>query len=267
MTTTIRKFDSLAALSAFVESTPANGYFAGRELSSEREESPRKRDKFFGTKDYAAANELMLHGWQAGAERVRAVMTATATATNERPRLFSSVVGYAPNVGRCLTGHPLNMYNRKRVKVPARVVDIVYNCSVDHSIPAADLERAAAKLFNVVTSLERGGVRVNLWVTGCSRNKTEDYSAFAVKIKTASQPFNLLKMCYPVVHPSFFRRHLFAVVERANLPGEWRGYGFAIDGQKKLKELAAAAGIVTDNIYSYYRLKDMTESEIIKSIK
>lgn len=267
MTTTIKKFESLAALSAFIDSTPANGYFTGRSLSSECKESPRKRDKFFGTKDFTAANKLLLHGWQAGAERVQAIMTATATATNERPRQFSSVVGYAPNIGRCLTGHPLNMYNRKRAKVPARVVDIVYNCSVGCHVSAAAIEQAAAKLFNVVTSLERGGVRVNLWVAESSRNKAEDYVVFTVRIKTASQPFNLLKMCYPVVHPSFLRRHLFAVKERAGLSGDWSGYGFAIDAQKKLKELAAAAGIDSDNIYNYYRLKDMTEESIIKSIK
>lgn len=266
MTTTIRKFDSLAALSAFIESTPANGCFAGRELSSEREESPRKRDKFFGTKDYAAANELMLHGWQAGAERVRAVMTATATATAERPRLFNSVVGYAPNIGRCLSGHPLNMYNKKRVRVPARVVDIVYNCGVAGRVDASDIEETAAKLFNVIASLERGGIRVNLWAVNCACNSEHNYYYFATKIKTASQPFNLLKMCYPVVHPSFLRRHYFAVIERAALPGNWCAYGYVIS-LKKQKELTAAAGISTNNIFDYYRLKDMTEENIINSIK
>lgn len=261
MTTTIKKFESLTALSAFIESTPANGYFKNHELKS-----IDGSEGFTGTKDYAAADEFLLHGWQAGAERVRAIMTATATATAERPRLFNSVVGYAPNIGRCLSGHPLNMYNKKRVRVPARVVDIVYNCGVAGSVDASDIEETAAKLFNVIASLEWGGIRVNLWAVNCARNSEHNYYYFATKIKTASQPFNLLKMCYPVVHPSFLRRHYFAVIERAALPGNWYGYGCVISLEKQ-KELTAAAGISTNNIFDYYRLKDMTEENIINSIK
>lgn len=264
MNITIKKFDTLTALSAFIENTPANGYFKGRKLSS-----VSGSEDFTGTKNFATANNLLLYGWSEGAKRVKTIMAKNVKAVAVHPRAHYSVTGFAPCVARCLAGHPLNMINKKNVKAPARVVDIVYNCSVSGNVDASDIENNAAKLFNVIVSLERSGVRVNLWCVDISHADHKNYFSTIVKVKDAGQPFSLLKTIYPVVHPSFLRRHVFAVTERANLSPsvDWFGYGRPVRDKEKTRNIISSAGIKTENIFDFHDLRNKNEEEILTTIK
>lgn len=263
-----KKFSSLNELSAWLSTAPVSGYYKENDLHAS-EFTNESAVKFTGTKDYGTANDLMLHGWKDGAKRVQAAMIRAASVTGPRPRCYNSVVGFAPNVPNYLTGVPLNMINKKLVRVPARVVDIVYNCACDCSIASGEIENAAAKLFNVAAGLEKSGIRVNLWVV-CINFGNNQNASLAVKIKTASQPFNLLKMVYPCVHPSFLRRQYFAALERMGVTGSraiWRCYGRVITDSAKIKNSVAAFGISDKNIFNYYTLSGKTETQIADMIK
>lgn len=261
---TFKKFESLAAVSYFIANNDINGWFATNNYDINRDHG----ESFAGTKDLKTADDLMLHGWADGAARVRAAMIHAAGAVSDRPRCYNSVVGFAPNVPNYLAGCPLNMINEKRVRVPARVVDIVYNCVVGYNVKTSDIEKTAAKLFNVVAGLEKSGVRVNLWVMSAAYGGKSNMFAAAVKIKTASQPFNLLKMVYPVVHPSFLRRHMLGVQERSGIKiGAWKGHGNAITDDRKQKECATKMGIKSNNIFNYYMISGKTEKQIADMIK
>lgn len=263
-----KKFESLTEFSAWLNATPACGYFKKYNFEKSRAESDY-RTEFTGTKSYQAADSLLLGGWHDGAARVKAAMVKSTSATSDRARMTCSVVGFAPNVARYVQGHPLNMYNKKRVKVSARVVDIVYNCAVSASVPAGNIELAAAKLFNVVAGLERGGVRVNLWVMAADTCNGQNAS-LAVRVKSANQPFNMLKMVYPCVHPSFIRRHVFAFIERAGVTGKkgtCSGYGRVVTDKEEVSKIVANFGISDKNIFDYYQLSGMSEREIADAIK
>ena len=282
----IKKFDSLGALSFFIASTPVNGWFEKNGYNSSVDSS----EAFTGSESFEAANNLMLQGWSEGAARVQKYMTSGATATAPKRVIYNSVVGFTPNVPNYLSGNPLNMINQRRVKTPKKVVSIVYNCAAGFDIDASNLEKTAAALFNVISGLEASGVRVELWIINPGVNckigykkigkkripyaakSGSEYFYMAVKIKSAGQPFNLLKMIYPVVHPSFLRRHGFAVQERAGLQGEsggleWHGYGSIITSKNESKTACAALRIPSDNVFSYYDLTGKTEAEISKMIK
>lgn len=263
-----KKFDSLSALSAFIANNKPSGYFNSYDLEELHSNSRAGVGSDQGTDDFKTANDLMIHGWHEEAKRISAAMIQRDNISNDRPRNYNSVVGFAPNVSNYLAGSPLNMINKKRVRVPARVVDIVYNCSVSCDVKAPRIEAAAATLFNVIAGLEKSGVRVNIWVMVASDGGGEYFCA-AVKIKSANQPFNLLKMVYPVVHPSFLRRHLLALMERAGLDPEcrWSGYGHPIIDPKKLSGCLTALNIKNQNILSFYEIEGKTEKEITEMIK
>lgn len=263
-----KKFDSLAALSAFIANNKPSGYFNGYEVEQLHSNACEGVGNEKGTTDFNTANDLMIHGWHEGAKRITAEMIQRNIISNERLRNYNSVVGFAPNVANYLSGSPLNMINKKRVRVPARVVDIVYNCSVDAGVRANRIETVAATLFNVIAGLEKSRIRVNLWVMVASDGGGECFCA-AIKIKSANQPFNLLKMIYPVVHPSFLRRHLLALMERAGLDPEcrWAGYGRPIIDPKKLSGCLAALNVKNRNILSFYGIEGKTEREITEMIK
>lgn len=263
-----KKFNSLHELASWISAAPISGYYAENNMHCS-EEIGRNASKFTGTKDFQAANDLLLHGWADGAKRVQAAMIQAAGAVSDRPRCYNSVIGFAPNVPNYLAGCPLNMINKKRVRVPARVVDIVYNNGVACNVDAQDIEKTAAVLFNVIVGLEKSGIRVNLWVVNINISNDQNASV-AVKIKSANQPFNLLKMTYPCIHPSFQRRHMFAVLERLGVTGshkDWRGYGRVIKDSVKIKQVVKNFELSDKNIFDFYNLHGKSEKEISDMIK
>lgn len=184
-------------------------------------------------------------------------------------RVVNSVVGFAPNVPAAIAGRPLNMRRAIKVNQPRRVVSIVYNGSVSCDIDTSDIEKNATKLFNVICGLERAGVRVELWVCDTSDNKKKQRATItlAVKIKSADQPLNVLKMCYPVVHPSFTRRHALSVMERLEVKESFNCYGYPMTDNNKVREELKSLRVPSDNIVSSYSLVGKSESEILKMIK
>lgn len=266
MKTINKKFESLEALSSFIANTPVNGYFATLSITSLG--SLDWDQKFTGSKSFEAANDLMLHGWHEGAARVQNYMTSGVTGTANKRVIYNSVVGFAPNVPNYLAGNPLNMINQRRVKTPKKVVSIVYNCSVGYSVQSSDIEKTASTLFNVISGLEASGVRVELWAVDFTRSSREsEYINTAVKVKSAGQPFNLLKMVYPMVHTSFLRRHIFAVQERSGLTeNTWGTYGKTTP-KEMFSNCCKQLGIPSDNVFNYYDLAGKTESQIAKMIK
>ena len=265
MKTINKKFDSLTAFSAWLNATAPAGYFADSDFLA----STAASEDFTGTSSFYDADRLLLGGWHDGAARVSAYIAGGARGHEDRPQSYYSPVGFAPSVGRYLSGHPYNMINRRRVSVPAPVVSIVYNAAVHdnkNTTPAA-IEKAAAKLFNVIAGLEQSGVRVELWVGVFAKTYEREAVNIAVKIKSAGQPFNLLKMIYPIVHPSFLRRHGFAAIERVGVPGSgWKYYGAPIITEKETEQAAAACGL-RGTCFSYYTIKNLSEKEIKEMIK
>jgi hypothetical protein len=193
------------------------------------------------------------------------MLNNSAMGVAPKAQRYYHVAGFAPAVGRYLANNPRCMIAKKKVKAPAPVVSIVYNCTVPANVRASALESAAAKLFNVIAALESHGTRVNLWVAEFSAAKgNAEQSAILCRIKDSGQPFNLLKMIYPAVHPSFFRRQIFAVQERAGLTADWHGYGHCVTGADAVK-LAKAAG-VHGAVIGFDELKDADESAITEKI-
>lgn len=76
----------------------------------------------------------------------------------------------------------------------------------------SEFVRAGKNILNVIYTLELQGYRVALNVmTNFCTNKERAFSI--VQIKNWRQPSNPLKISYPLVHPSFFRRHGFRWLE------------------------------------------------------
>ncbi len=264
-----KKFESLTALSSFLASASPCGAFNQYNTHSHKNDYRLRNRKgmYFNSESFEAANDLMLQGWHEGAKRVQSYMTSAAGATTPKRVIYNSVVGFAPNVPNYLAGNPLNMINQRRVKTPKKVVTIVYNCAVGFDIPGTKIERTAAALFNVISGLESSGVRVELYVGYFVYTDTEQFNAL-VKIKSAGQPFNLLKMVYPVVHPSFMRRHCLYLNECSGVSDiHFVTSGGSLQDDHRVKKSVVGMGVTSDNIFSYYLLAGKSESQIAKMIK
>lgn len=257
-----KRFDSTTVLTTWLNNTDRTKAF-----KKANKESSRTGSAYFTkTANYDEADALMLNGWHEGAARVRSYIGESRIKSTFL-QTYNDVTGFVCNVGAYVQGSPMCMMRRRPVPTVTKTVKITYNISVDVSVSSDDIEKAGARLFNVISGLQMQGVGVELWVVMVSTRNDVQLNA-AVKIKNAGDPFNILQICYPMIHPSFFRRHMFALIERSVNRESWvHGYGYVVEDARTIKESLTGMNVPTDNILSFYTLENKSEREIFNMIK
>lgn len=235
-------FDSIHELVDFISTDENRNGIADR--SSESGDS-----SFTGTASLKEALELVEKGDSKLLERIdvrnSSVKEANAFVENVKRSFTNDVVGFTPNVANAVMGIPTNMIRMHKVYHKQKIVNIAVNISVSGGVRKEDMIKNSAILYAAVDSLELQGYRCNVWVTEVARGNGVQHT-FTVKVKTDNQPFNRLKLAFPMAHPSMLRRFGFAINERSK---HWigGGYGTPQHGERAEKEVKETLGI--DNVY------------------
>ena len=257
------KFDSVEQFSTWLQSTPQTA--KGKEFNNSNEISDYWT-KFTGTESFDEAQNLLKCGDKVNADKIAATIReikANGKGNETRNKLYNSPCGFMPIVPKVLAGDPQNMLAiRKERYNSTKVLNIAYNVAVSCSITTDDMIKTAAKVANVIASLEKNGYRVNLYAYACGRDLKNNYYSLLVKIKDSGKYLDTLRIAYPLVNPSFYRRHVFGYMER--LKGFYlnRSYGKIVNegGCKECLPLNAC-------YLSYYLCSGKTEEEIAKYIE
>lgn len=215
----------------------------GAKLNASRLESD-SNTTFTGTTTFAEAQSLLQNGDTKLSKMVfdmgMKIKAKSNTGYMRANSIANSPQGFTPNIGAYMTGHPNNMISiRQSFKPMSKVINIVYVCSVPWDIKTNQMISAASKVACAVSTLEAKGYRVNIYVGAHAlssiRKAAKPRLTLLVKIKDAGKPIDPLRIAYPLAHPSMFRRHIFAFMERADwsLPD---GYGMSISlSQERVK--------------------------------
>lgn len=201
-------FDSLGRYLETIENRKPNRVFSGYSLHSK----DRDRD-FTLTDSYEEANELARVGYKEGLDKLKAANSKTRHMGSAPKALpVTSVVGFAPHVPNAITGVPCSMITTQKVEQKAKVISILYYMGGACHVNAREFVEAGKNILNVIYSLELQGYRValNVLTSFCEDN---EYALCSVQVKHWRQPSNPLKISYPLIHPSFFRRHGFRWLE------------------------------------------------------
>ena len=257
------KFNSVEELSNWINTTPQTK--KGKEFSVSTEVS-RQRTEFTGTGSFEEAQALLKYGDKVNADKINATIRkikAQGNGNETRNKLYNSPCGFMPIVPKVLAGDPQNMLAiRKERYNSTKVLNVAYNVAVDCTRTTEDLIKTAAKVANVIASLEKNGYRVNLYAYSCGRDLKNNYYSLLVKIKDSGKYLDTLRIAYALVNPSFYRRHIFGYMER--LKGFYinRSYGKIVneDGCKECLPINAC-------YLSYYFCSGKTEEEIAKYIE
>ena len=251
------KFDSVEQFSNWLQVTPQTA--KGKEFNA-------SNTKFAGTESFEEAQNLLKCGDKENADKIAATIRkikAQGKGNETRNKLYNSPCGFMPIVPKVLAGDPQNMLAiRKERYNSTKVLNVAYNVAVDCTRTTEDLIKTAAKVANVIASLEKNGYRVNLYAYSCGRDLKNNYYSLLVKIKDSGKYLDTLRIAYPLVNPSFYRRHIFGYMER--LKGFYlnRSYGKIVneDGCKECLPINAC-------YLSYYLCSGKTEEEIAKYIE
>ena len=254
------KFNSVEEFSNWLQVTPQTA------KGSELNESVTNSFKFTGTTSFEEAQELLKYGDKVNADKINATIRkikAQGNGNETRNSLYNSPCGFLPIVPKVLAGDPENMLAIKKQRYNStKVINIAYNVAVDCTRTTEDLIETAAKVANVIASLEKSGYRVNLYAYACGRDLRFNYYFLLVKIKDSGKYLDTLRIAYPLVNPSFYRRHVFGYMERLKGFNLNRTYGKIVneEGCKECLPINAC-------YLSYYLCKGKTEQEIAKMIE
>lgn len=264
-------FDSVGAFASFLDHEPIRPLFAAHPASVKSSAS------FAGSASFEAASDLLRYGDKENAQKLFAGhVSVSVLGSDLRPRRVASVAGFVPNVPAYLRGLPLNMYATEKTRVQSKVLNICYCPTASAHVAAAELVAAGAAVASAVLSLEKSGYSVNLYAgfvsitTGrrSSRGRvlSESASAF-VRIKSAGAYMDKNLLAYPLVNPSFLRRHIFAYIERCpglTLPRWPDGYGRP-GSDSEHEEIFNASGL-RGVCLTFYGVRGLDSSDICKKI-
>lgn len=183
----------------------------GRHYEERSHETSRARTKFTGTSSYKAAEALLDYGCPDIAEKL-AKTVCKAQKIELKNSFVRQQAGFVPVVASWLCGDPQSMLAVKRQRRQARVIDVYMCCSYSCGISAEAIIRAQSRALSMVRGLEESGLRVNLWAFFAVVGSGREF-AFYLRLKKAEEKLNVLKLSYPLCHPSFLRRHFFALLE------------------------------------------------------
>lgn len=267
-----KSFPNLATFYAYLDGAPANEKFSGRRLESET-----GTRSFTGTESYFQANEFLLRGDADSAEMIKkALLTKVkrAAGTGTKNRQINAVCGGHVNVPAMLVGLPKSMKRTEKIHYQngSKVLSICYNNNASAGYSAKDKAEVSAALVSAVMALENKGYRINLYASCAAyeplRGGGREYVANFVKVKDSGQYMDLKKLAYPLVNPSFQRRHAFRFRETMpGLKGGWPGgYGYSVTDSDTVGKLAKEAGLNIKKIVTFYELEGMDAEKIAERL-
>lgn len=187
------------------------------------------RESWHGVKSYEEALSLLNSGWSEKLKELKEVADkCTATQNDKRITFKNDVHGFAPIVPLAILGIPNSMINTAYRPIKSKVVSIYYDVTINCGNDAEQLVKNGRKVVEAVMKLENMGYRVNLFVVqGYTRD--HDGDMLAIKVKSANQPLDLKRLCFPVMNAAMFR--VIGFDWYSKFPkGKYRsGYGTNID--------------------------------------
>lgn len=221
---------------------------------------------WYQTKDYSEADTFLTQGWNAKIDEVKSACEkfSTTVAVKHR-RIVNDYVGFMPSVPRAIQGYPQSMINiTKRDSTESqRTKHIVFDNTACGGTSGEQLLKAGLTVLKLAMILDKSNVRTKIDMLPFTSYAGNSMYGCSVTIKDYRQPFNYLKMAYPIANPSFFRRHGFRWLETQS--GDMKKwvirYGGEIFGRGEMTEAYLKfAGMKKDDVI-FINFKDCKEAE------
>lgn len=207
----IEIFNSISELLSTLQRRQNNGVMASSHASEENDNS------FTRTRSFKEAIELLVNGYSDILGKVKKNYNINTNVLKQeyvriKSKNVNSVFGGYANVPRALMGLPKDLCNRKVVVNKVKVITVFYCLTTDAFTDTSSIMRAGISVLSAINLLEISGVQVKLFsvfYTGREvsiMKNCKEVVLGAVKLKDYSDRINLLKMCFPLAHPSMLRR-------------------------------------------------------------
>lgn len=228
-------FKSIDEMIRTIESRPNN------DVMHNSNSSQSGSYNFTKTDSYEEAKRLYQFGYKEILPNVKRGIKnqVNVTSSVNRRQVTTNVIGYAPHVPNAILGLPNSMIMTHKQPQKMKVISICYciteNCGTD----AEEFIRSGISVLGVINSLELQGVRVRLRIAFYCAKCDDELTFGTVDLKDYREHLDLQKLCFPVAHPSMFRRIGFKWLETCQglKNYSWRGgYGQQIRDEQMIKK-------------------------------
>jgi len=219
----------------------------------------RTGDKSFTmTKSWEEALHLFQYGYTDILDQIKTGMKENAkfqTPTMRR-KMTTSVQGFIPHVPNAILGLPNSMIDIKSEVKKVKAISLVYSICENANINASEFVKSGISVLSTVHALELRGIRVNLKIMFYNAKHDIERALGTVDVKHFHEHLDLQKLCFPVAHPSMFRRIGFKWIE--TFPElKSKGWSWGYGSQMRSDEVLALKDIWKDN--EYYLSLDITK--------
>lgn len=257
-------FTSIHQMLSIIENRPNNKVMSYKHSSSEKDK------EFTGTDNYTEAKDLFQNGYTDILDQIKSgIAKSSVSQTVSRRRVNTGVVGYAPHVPNAILGLPNSMIYTQSEPQKIKAVSIVYDITENCGTKTEEFIKSGIAVLNVINRLELQGIRVNLKIAFYYASADNERAFGTVSVKDYREHMDIQKLCFPVAHPSMFRRFGFRWIETVPdmQSNDWNhGYGRHADAddpylKKELKENEFFINL------SYTKKFGYDADEIIKNLK
>ena len=226
--THIQEFDSISDLRHYLKSSPEKStLWANTYLASGGSDST----------SYQEADELLRTGWLVQAEKLaKKVPVKTVQATVRKSAPSFGMVGHQASVPRYIMGVPQSMINNKPIEVKQKIIVINKCITFSGSISTDQIEEEGVKCLQIIQALEGKGYRIKLNIIEISEASNQ-IALCKVCIKKPEERLSLIKIAFPIAHPSMLRIIMFRQMEKFEQltdRGFLNGYGRPTNDYKHL---------------------------------
>lgn len=164
---------------------------------------------------YDGAYDAYTGGWAEGARRAEELAATLAPRPmGTRTALRRSVTGAFPNVGAHLAGAPNAMYQVSRKAAQGRpYVHLYLPVSYAARVDANTAFDKGCAMVALIDALETAGCRVAVTLTFASALATRVVERY--QVKGYGDRLDIDQIIFTAAHPAFFRRIVFALIERS----------------------------------------------------
>jgi hypothetical protein len=254
------KFSSMNAFSKFLADRQPCGAFKDEFDLASVEES-ESRTEFTGTKSYEDADSLLKFGDKDSFKKLSSGRVKVDDGDGVSQKIYHNVVGCCVDLGAYLAGAPNCMIDVHEENKGAKTIKVFYSSSVGYSVDAKEVAIVANKFFNAIKKIEQSGIDVELYVGSVNKMGNET-AAFSVLLKRCGEQISLYKCAYPIINPSFNRRHSFRYREVCGVKNKkWVDtYGYTVFERREMEK------IINMPCFNYYSCENLSVDEIIKAI-
>lgn len=246
-------FEDFDSLITTLNKRPNNAAMKDRHSSNKDDSS------FSGTKSYDEAVKLLYEGYTDILPKIKSTVEKKESIAKEvykipKPIHTSSVVGVVPNVPNAIMGLPNSMIDVKRIPRKHKTLSLIYFCGESWDKEVEYFIEAGSALISAINIIELCGVQTQLSVAFDAA--ASDYEANreivlgTLKIKNFDERFSLQKICFPMAHPSMFRRIGFKHMETCGITDRSfsDAYGYPINEKRIYKLDSYLKGINNKSI-------------------